>query len=76
MSKKPRTDPEAQPTDKSAGRDGTAVWYFIGATFLFAGPTLLREQVGPELSFVAMIAGLIVLVAGLVVVRTEWSAKK
>ena len=65
-----RASPEAK---KPQTPGGTAVWYFVAATFLFSGTTFFGtsgEGRGP-LTIVGIVAGFVVLVAGIVVFRRE-----
>jgi hypothetical protein len=55
---------------------GVAVWYFVGATFLFAGTTFLGDEAGPVVRIGGIVLGLVVLVAGFVVFRKEWNARE
>lgn len=58
-------------------RPATAVWYFVGATFLFSGgvfgQTLLETS--PWLSIVSFVLGAVVFVIGAVVFTRELRAK-
>jgi len=65
------------PSSSESG--GTAVWYFVGATFLFAGSTFLGsadDGGASPFGIIAGIAGAVVLVAGLWVFSREWKGKR
>lgn len=64
---------ENTPAKKTTG---TAVWYFVGATFLFASTTFLHGKPGIEpLIYIALACGFVVLIAGMVVFSRELRAK-
>ena len=68
------TDPDLPP--RSLWPDGTAVWYFVGAAFLFSASTgSILGNWGPVLSVIGFIAAAVVLVAGILVYRRERDAK-
>jgi hypothetical protein len=62
--------------DKRPYAGGTAVWYFVGATFLFAGTFFYGDEGGPVLRIVGIVLGFVVLVAGFVVFRKEYRARE
>ena len=67
---------ESERPDKPGG---TAVWYFVGATFLFAGSTFLgtpAEDGGANpIGLIGGILGFVVLAAGLWVFARERKRK-
>jgi hypothetical protein len=62
--------------EKKRTSGGVAVWYFIGATFLFAGTTLFGDLGGPVLRILGIVLGVIVFAAGIVVFRREAQARE
>jgi len=65
--------------ERPDGSTGTAVWYFVGATFLFAGSTFLGSSGdggASPLGLIAGILGFVVLAAGLWVFSREWKSKR
>lgn len=61
-----------EPTPQSA----TAVWYFVGATFIFAMPNLLFGDLAwwARIAFIAL--GFVVMIAGFFQLRRELAAKR
>ena len=61
--------------DNPTESGGTAVWYFVGATFLFAGSTFLGSPTddggASPFGIIAGLAGVVVLVAGIWVFARE-----
>ena len=62
------------PSSRESG--GTAVWYFVGATFLFAGSTFLGSADDGGASPFGVVAGVVVLVAGLWVFAREIKGRR
>jgi uncharacterized membrane protein YoaK (UPF0700 family) len=62
--------------EKQRSSGGTAVWYFVGATFLFAGTTIFGHDGWPAVRILGTVLGLVVLVAGFVVMRREFRARE
>jgi hypothetical protein len=62
--------------EKQPYRGGVAVWYFIGATSLFAGATIFGDDAGPMLRGIGIVLGLVVLIAGLFIMRKEMTGRK
>jgi hypothetical protein len=63
--------------ETSQNSGSVAVWYFVGATFLFAGSTIFGtsgDGRGP-LAVIGIVAGFAVLVVGLVVFGRELKGK-
>jgi len=57
---------------------GTAIWYFVGATFLLSGSSFFGisgDGRGP-LTIIGIVAGFVVLAVGLVVFRRELTGKR
>ena len=64
---------------RSSEPGGTAVWYFVGATFLFAGSTFLGSSGDGGASpfgLAAGIAGVVVLVVGIWVFAREIKGRR
>ncbi|WP_285041161.1 hypothetical protein [Plantibacter sp. LMC-P-059a] len=59
----------SQPT--SSNGSSTAVWYFVGATFLFAGPLIFGVNDFGFFRIITLVLGAVVMVAGFVVLRRE-----
>jgi ABC-type uncharacterized transport system permease subunit len=70
----PERTPEPSPESPAAQ---TAVWYFVGATFIFAASAgSILGDLGPVLTAIGFVAGAVVFVAGLLVFRRELRAKR
>jgi hypothetical protein len=54
----------------------TAVWYFIGAVFIFTSPNLAIDSLDGRGRAVFCIAGIIVIIAGFVQMRREALANR
>ncbi|MFE1645225.1 hypothetical protein ACFM35_06600 [Microbacterium sp. P01] len=52
----------------------TAVWYFVGATFIFISPILFFRDAGAWLNILTVAVGAAVFGAGMVVFRREQAA--
>lgn len=65
------TDHDAEQTPTQ-----TAVWYFIGATFIFTMPNLLFPDLAWWSRFVFIGLGFAVMVAGFVQLRKELAARR
>ena len=69
----------AQPAAPDAAANGsgsstggtTAVWYFVGATFLFAGPVIFGFGEMGFLRILTLVLGAVVFVCGVIVWRRE-----
>lgn len=42
----------------------TAVWFFVGATFIFAAPTIVFDDAPPWVRWVTLTVGLVVVAGG------------
>lgn len=59
------------PESTSSAGTSTAVWYFVGATFLFAGPLIFGVNDFGFFRIITLVLGAVVMVAGFVVLRRE-----
>ena len=68
----------AEDNEKPAAGAGTAVWYFLGATFLFTSSTFIRPNGEQSLPIIvgSLVLGFIVFIAGVVVFSRELKAKR
>lgn len=67
------SEPE-QDAPKAAAN--TAVWYFVGATFLFAGPTIFSFGDNGFLRVLTLVLGAVVFVCGIIVFRREQLSRR
>jgi hypothetical protein len=65
------TVPESTPPPTSLNGGTTSVWYFVGATFLFAGPLIFGFDDFGFFRIITLILGAVVMVAGFIVLRRE-----
>lgn len=49
----------------------TAVWYFLGATFVFLAPTLLFRGADPWVNIATLVLGIVLLAVGIAVLVRE-----
>jgi len=82
-STQPEPTPEREPsraeppaTDAPASRTDTSVWYFVGATFLFAGPMVFGFDDGGFLRILTFVLGAVVFVCGAIVFRREYLRRR
>lgn len=69
----PPAAPEPESTSPSTSTTGgtTSVWYFVGATFLFAGPLLFGFDDFGFFRIITLVLGAVLMVVGFVVLRRE-----
>lgn len=68
MTDGPANEHEPEPAKAPAN---TSVWYFVGATFLFAGPTVFSFGDNGFLRVLTLVLGAVVFVCGIIMFRRE-----
>ena len=64
--------------DSPRNSGGTAIWYFVAATFLFSGSTFFGTsgEHRDAIAIVGIVAGFVVLAVGMVVFRREMTRSR
>ncbi|KAA9084148.1 hypothetical protein [Microbacterium radiodurans] len=62
--------------DRNQGQASSSLWYFIGATFIFAMPNLMFGDLAWWARLALLVLGLAVMAAGFVQLRREMRAKR
>lgn len=72
------TDEQPSEPEQNAAKApaNTAVWYFVGATFLFAGPTVFSFGDNGFLRVLTLVLGAVVFVCGIIVFRREHLSRR
>ena len=63
-------------SDHDQGQTSSSLWYFIGATFIFAMPNLMFGDLAWWARLALLALGLAVMAAGFVQLRREMRAKR